>query len=135
MFNIILNLKKSSMWLKEMLNKEFNNEKTIIFERYKASKFVLVVSSFLFFLNFYFVWANFYSDIFKNTLNFIFIILIISLIFYFYFFIKNLLFWKIPQYVFIIIFIFLLILFLFLLLPIIVEWWLIWIINFIKLYL
>jgi len=122
------------MWLKEMLKRTFSDENKIILERYRWAKLAFIISSFLFFINFYFVWANFYLDFFWKTLGVIYIILLLSLVFYVYFFIKKLLIWKIPKFVFIIILIFLLLIFGFLVLPIIVEWGFNYILGLIKLY-
>ncbi len=103
--NIIFNFKKSSMWLKEMLKKDFSKPKSITLERYKASKFMFIIISFLFFLNFYFVWADFYSNIFIPSLGVMYILLLFSLVFFVYFLIKKLLVEKIKNYYFVIIFI------------------------------
>lgn len=122
------------MWLKEMIKKTFSDDSKITIERYKAAKFVFILSSFLFFMNFYLVWANFYLEIFGKTLGIIYIILLLSLVFYIYLFIKKLLIWKVPKYILIIILLFLFIIFLFVLLPVLLEWWLNTVIEFIKLY-
>ena len=122
------------MWLKEMLKETFSNKKDITLERYKAAKFAFIVSSFLFFINFYLVWANFYLDIFSNTLGILYIILILSLVFYIYFFIKKILVWKIPWFIFIIFFIILLVIFWLAILPITLENWFNELLQFIKLY-
>jgi hypothetical protein len=122
------------MGLKEMIKKTFKDEKQITIERYRWAKFAFILSSFLFFMNFYYVWANFYTNIFANTLGIMYIILLLSLIFYVYFFIKKLLIDKVPKYLFIIILIILFLIFSFLVLPLIVEGWFNWVLNFIKLY-
>lgn len=122
------------MWLKEMIKKTFSDEKKITIERYRGAKFAFILSSFVFFMNFYFVWANFYLDFFSHTLGVSYIILLLSLAFYMYFWIKKLLIWKIPNYFFIIILIILLLIFGFFILPIIIEWWLNWVLGLIKLY-
>lgn len=92
------------MWLKEMLKKDFSKPKTIVLERYKASKFMFIIISFLFFLNFYFVWAGFYPHIFVPSLGIMYILLLFSFVFYIYFLIKNILVEKIKNYYFVIIF-------------------------------
>ncbi|MFK7780421.1 MAG: hypothetical protein QM490_04800 [Candidatus Gracilibacteria bacterium] len=107
------------MGLKEMLKKDFTKQKTITLERYKASKFMLVISSFVFFLNFYFVGARFYLNIFTSTLGITYIILLLSFVYYVYFFIKNMYIEKIKNYYFILIFIVLFIMFLIFAFPLI----------------
>jgi len=127
------------MWLKENINKVFNNEKNITIERYKSSKLIFVLFIFLFFLNFSFIWAKFNLGIFTNelfsiTLWYIYILLVISMMFYFYFFMKNVFLDKFPKYVFIIIFVLLFLLAILLLLPIILNGWVNWIIDLVKFY-
>lgn len=115
------------MELKEMLKENFNNTKEITKERYKASKVAFLTTAFLFFLNFYFVWAKFYSDFFDNTLWISYILLLLSMFFYIYFLIKNKFVEKFPEHLFKIIFIVLLVFFIILLLPAVFKWWLFWI--------
>ncbi len=117
------------MGLKEILKQEFSNPKDITLERYRATKFAFIISVFLFFINFYFVWANFYSGIFTNTLGISYLLLLLSIVFYVYFLIKKMLLEKIPKFLFIIIFILLFVLSIFLSLPIIIKWWLVWILE------
>ncbi len=122
------------MGFKKNIKDKFLDDKAIIIERYKASRFILVFVSFLFFVIFYFVWAWFYSNILIEWLGFIYILLLISLIFYFYFLFKKLLINNEKKYFNIIIFIILLIIFWFLSLPIIIDWWFNWLIKLITLY-
>jgi hypothetical protein len=44
------------MWLKEILKKNFSEDKKISLERSKAAKFVFIISALVFFMTFYFVW-------------------------------------------------------------------------------
>ena len=134
MYNIFLILKKSSMWLKEMLKDTFSNEEKIVKERYLASKFSFIILSLLFFINFFFVWAGFYTDFFINTLLITYISLLLSIVYYFYYFVKKTFLWKLPNYFFIIVFIFLFIIFWFLSVPFVIEGGLIRIIDFFRLY-
>ena len=115
------------MWLKETLNKKFSNPENITLERYRASKFAFIMSSFLFFLNFYFVWAGFYSDIFSNTLGIMYIVLLLSMVFFVYFYTKKIYLSKLPKAFFVLLIVFLLLLIIFLALPIVVKWWILWI--------
>lgn len=117
------------MSLKEMLKKDFSTPKTITLERYRAAKFTLIITSFLFFINFYLVWAKFYLNIFNNTLGIIYILLLLSFVFYIYFFIKNILLEKINNLYFIIILIVLFVTFSFFVLPVIVNGWLFWLLE------
>lgn len=117
------------MSLKEMLKQDFSTPKTITLERYKSAKFMLIITSFLFFINFYLVWAKFYINIFNNTLGVIYILLLLSFVFYIYFFIKNMLIEKINNLYFIIILIILFMTFSFFVLPVIVNGWLFWLLE------
>lgn len=87
--NIVLKQKKSSMWFKENLKKSLNDRDLMIKSRLKSSMFFLVFSSFLFFLNYFLVWAGFYYDVLVNVLPYTYISLLVSFLFYFsYFFLK-----------------------------------------------
>lgn len=121
------------MTLKEMIKQKFSNPKAITLERYKAAKFMLIISSFLFFINFYLVWAKFYLNFFTNTLGIMYIILLLSFVFYVYFFTKNMLIEKIQNYFFIIILIMLFLIFSFFALPVIIDEWFNWVLKFISL--
>ena len=109
------------MWFKEVLKKTFKDDKKIVFERYKAAKFVFIISSFLFFLNFYFVGARFYIGIFNYTLAFMYVVLLLSIMFYIYYYIKKMLIDKLPAFVFILLLFILFAGFLFLVLPAAIE--------------
>ncbi len=122
------------MGLKEILKKITSEEKNITVERYKAAKFVFIVTSFLFFINLYFVWASFYDEFLTDTLSIMYILLLLSVLFFIYFFLKKNLFWKMPEYFFYIVFALLFIIFIFLLLLVIFPGWFNWIIEFIRLY-
>lgn len=110
------------MWLKEFVNEIFSDEKSLLLERYKAAKFSFIAASFLFFINFYLVWARFSLEIFSSTLPIIYIILLLSMVLYAYYFIKKSLFWKISSHFFIIIFIIILLFFTLLLFPSVIRW-------------
>lgn len=105
------------MWLKDMLKQDFSNEKVIIEERYKASKFAFVFSVLLFFLNFYFVWANFYSEVFKESLGITYTLMLLSLVLYIYILIRKIYLEKIPKMLNAVIFMFLILFFAVLLFP------------------
>ncbi|MDP2090297.1 MAG: hypothetical protein Q8K30_01750 [Candidatus Gracilibacteria bacterium] len=109
------------MTLKEMLNQNFSDPNLITLERYKSAKFAFIIFTFLFFVNFYFVGANFFVDIFSITFGVSYILMLLSLIFYIYFFIKKMLINKPNQLIFIITVLLLTILFVFMLLPMIFK--------------
>jgi len=122
------------MGLKKIIKDTFGDNKEITFERYKSSKTVLIFTSFFFFLNFYFVWAWFFSEIFSKSLGFLYLLLLLSFVFYFYFLIKKLLINNEKIYFNIIIFIILLLIFWFLSLPIILKWGFNGILELVRLY-
>ncbi len=115
------------MSLKEILKQSFDEPKEISLQRYKAAKFIFVLTSFLFFVNFYFVGVNFYVDIFSKTLGISYILLLLSLVFYIYFLIKHIFIEKIPKYLFVLIPVLFFASFIILLLPVIFRWWFFWI--------
>ncbi len=123
------------MGLKEIIKEIFWDEKKITFERYIAAKKMLIIISFLFFLNFYFVWAWFYLNIFNDTLGFLYFSLLFSFLFYFYFFIKKAIINNTKTYFNVIIFIILFFIFIWFCLPVVLEWWIRWVIELVKLYL
>jgi|SaaInlStandDraft_3_1057020.scaffolds.fasta_scaffold123815_1 predicted neutral ceramidase superfamily lipid hydrolase len=121
------------MWLKEILKKNFSEDKKISLERSKAAKFVFIISALVFFMTFYFVWANFYTEITSKILSISYIVLVISLVLFAYLFIRKSLSWKVPSVVFFLIFILLWAVLAFLLLPVIVDGWInsiLWLLNF-----
>ncbi len=127
--NIFLNWKKSSMWLKEILKKEFWDPKIITVHRYKAAKFLFVFAAFMFFVNFFFVWAKFYSNELVLTLPYTYLFFLMSLFYYLYFLFKNIFIGKISNFLFYILFFILVNLLIFLLLPIAVKWGVLYFLN------
>ena len=123
------------MGLKEIIKEIFWDEKKITSERYIAAKKMLIIISFLFFLNFYFVWAWLYLNIFNETLGYLYFSLLFSFLFYFYFFIKKAIINNTKTYFNIIIFIILFFIFIWFCLPVVLDWWIRWVIELIKLYL
>ena len=71
------------MWFKESLEKSLGDKDLMIANRLRASIFVLVITSFLFFLNYYLVWAGFHYDFFIKTLPYTYVLLLIWFLFYF----------------------------------------------------
>lgn len=122
------------MGLKKNIIDTFSNNKEITIHRYRSAKTSLIFIGFFFFLNFYFVWAWFYSSFFIRTLGFLYLLLLVSLLFYFYFLIKKLLINNEKVYFNVIIFIILLLIFASLGLPIILDNWFNWILEMVRLY-
>ncbi len=122
------------MWLKEMLKQAFSDEEKIIQERYTASKFSLILSATLFFINFYFVWAKFYLEYFIESLIFVYIYLLLSFVFYFYFLVRKLLYWKAKEYVFAILAFVLILFFVTFMSPVFAEWWVSVFLDFLRLF-
>ena len=80
----IFKYKKSKMWLRDFSNKAFQDSENIILIRYKSAKIILILSVLIFFLNFYFVGANFYFDVLVQFLPFTYIFLLLSFLYYFF---------------------------------------------------
>lgn len=110
------------MWLKKVLEKEFNIEEKNILHRYKSSKFLFISISFIFFLNFYFVWSGFYYSIFIKTIYLTYVLLLVSFFSYLYFLWKITFFGKVKNYIIYIFGFIYFILFILLLLPMIFKW-------------
>ena len=123
------------MEIKEIIKNTFSDNEKITLERYKSAKKVLILTSFLFFLNFYFVGAWFYLDFFARSLGYIYILMLFSFLFFTYFGIKKMIINSTKIYFNVIIFIILFSILILLSLPLIIKWWLVWVIDFIKLYL
>ncbi len=86
MINILLNIKKSSMDYKKDVKKVFADESTVLQSRYHASKNVFMYTTFLFFLNYFFVGAKFYDNIFLKTLPYMYVLFLASFFMFLYFF-------------------------------------------------
>ncbi|MCP4522742.1 MAG: hypothetical protein GY828_00825 [Candidatus Gracilibacteria bacterium] len=71
---------------KEVLKKEISKPEKIRFLRYKASKIIFIGGAFTFFVNFFFVGANFYPDFFHAALPYTYVYFCSALfLFLFYF--------------------------------------------------
>lgn len=75
------------MWVKENIKKSFNNKNKLIIEKYKATKFLFIISGFLFFLDLFLLWAWFYNDLLIRFFPFLYITFsfLFCLYLYFYF--------------------------------------------------
>ncbi len=117
------------MTLKEMLNQNFSDKNLITIERYKSAKFAFIIFTFLFFVNFYFVGADFFTEIFSSTFSISYVLMLLSFVFYVYFFIKKMFLEKPNSPFSIILIVILIILFLLMILPLIFKWWLMGILD------
>lgn len=89
MINILLNIKKSSMDYKKDVKNVPPDESIVLQSRYQASKNVFMYTTFLFFLNYFFVGAKFYDSIFLKTLPFIYVLFLVSFFMFIYFFLTR----------------------------------------------
>ena len=69
-------------WIKKIFNNNLN------YFRFKASVLSFVIINFLFFLNYYFIWANFYYNITIKLFPYLYFLVLISYLFLFIFTIK-----------------------------------------------
>ena len=101
------------MTFKKFLEKTLKNKEEMTLARYKSAKFLFIAMTFVFFLNYFFVGAQFHYDFFIKTLTFSYILYLIAFLFYVFYFFKLRVFsklkWKIAEVIF---FVFLLIIFL-----------------------
>lgn len=74
------------MDLKKNREKVLLDNSIVLESRYQAAKYMFMLLTFLFFLNYFFVGAKFYDDIFLKTLPFIYVFFLIGWIMYMYFF-------------------------------------------------
>ncbi|MDD3646288.1 MAG: hypothetical protein PHH06_02660 [Candidatus Gracilibacteria bacterium] len=73
------------MSFKETLKTSFNDTEKMTSNRFKASSIMFISVTLLFFLNYFFVGANFYYEYFIKTLPYIYILFLLSFLMYFYF--------------------------------------------------
>ena len=104
-----------------LIKNNFSSEKQILSKRFLSSKVIFFITSFLFFLNFFLMWARVYGDIFFTILSINYIIVLVSMFFYIYFFLKCNYLNKFNIYIIYIIFFILFLLFFILFLPIILK--------------
>ncbi len=101
------------MSFKNFLKKSFEDKKQLSIARYKSAKFAFIMMTLIFFLNYFFVWAQFYYDFFIVTLPYTYILYLLSFLYYVFYFFKLNIFsrfnWNIAEIIF---FFFLLLLFL-----------------------
>lgn len=69
---------------KENLKRDMWNFEKKSFYRYRSSKILFVFGAFLFFLNFFFSWANFYPGFFNPILPFTYVIFCMTLYLFVY---------------------------------------------------
>ncbi len=76
------------MWFKEILTKDFKDQKKIDSLRFSSIKNVFVFSILLFFLNFFILGSNINFEFYKIFLPFTYYFLLLSMLFFFYYLIK-----------------------------------------------
>jgi len=74
---------------KKELVKNFWDSKWLTKSRYDASKNIFICFCLIFFLNYFFVWARFYDNIFLKTLPFTYVSFLVAIIFYIFYFLKT----------------------------------------------
>lgn len=67
----------------------FLNDTLLLNYRYNSSRDIFIFMSFLFFLNYFLVWANFYDILLIKTLPLTYVWFVFSLLSFLYFFILN----------------------------------------------
>lgn len=73
---------------KKDITSAFLDEKLILKYRYESSRSLFIYWSLIFFLNYFFVWAKFFDDIFLKSLTYSYFVFLIVTFFYSYFFLK-----------------------------------------------
>lgn len=89
MLNILLNIKKSSMDYKNDIKKSWENKEEILKYRYNSSRNIFIYLSLIFFLNYFFVWAKFFDNIFLLTLPFVYVSFLVSIMIFWYFYLLS----------------------------------------------
>lgn len=74
---------------KKELTKHFWDSKWLTNSRYEASKNIFIYFCLIFFLNYFFVWAKFYDNIFLKTLPFTYVAFLVTIIFYIFYYFKS----------------------------------------------
>lgn len=77
------------MSFKKAINDIFSKKEKIVEIRLNSSKNFFILTSLVFFLNYFFVWARFFDNIFLKTLSYTYVLFIVWMLFYFYFFFLN----------------------------------------------
>lgn len=73
---------------KNDIKKHFENADDILEYRYNTSKSIFIYSTLFFFLNYFFVWAKFFDNIFLLTLPFAYIWFLMGIFTFIYFYIS-----------------------------------------------
>lgn len=74
---------------KKIIKNWFLDKKSLLFYRYKYSKRLFIILSFIFFLNFFLVWAKIEDNFFLETLSISYYLFLLWFLIYIYYFIKN----------------------------------------------
>lgn len=73
---------------KKVIKDDFSNDELILELRYKYSKRAFIIMCFLFFCNFFFVWARFFDWFFTQTLSIFYYMFLVSFLFFLFFYSK-----------------------------------------------
>ncbi len=82
------------MVLLEKIKKVSASNKDLLTIRLKSSKMIFLISALLFFINYFFLIANFYSEIFEKTFIYTYTLFVVSFFIVLYFLAKKMFFWK-----------------------------------------
>lgn len=74
---------------KNQLKVQFSDQELVKKYRYDTSKSAFIYLTALFFINYFFVWARFYDEIFLVTLPFSYFSFLVALVLFIFFFINN----------------------------------------------
>ncbi len=74
---------------KNDIKKKFADFQTITLYRYESSKNIFVYLTLAFFMNYFFVWAKFFDNVFIITLPYVYFWFLISFCFFVYFYFKT----------------------------------------------
>ncbi len=100
---------------KKFLKDYFSDKQKILSVRYKSSKLLFILMTFIFFLDYFFVWAQFYYNFFIRILPYTYLLYLVSFLFYIFFFFKSKIFikfkWNIAEIIFLMFLILLFLLF------------------------
>ncbi len=111
------------MWTLEEKNIEENSNKEIYEYRFQAARFVLVVLAFMFFLNFFLVWARFYDEILILFLPYSYFLFIFTLFLYIIITVKKEFWERISNPVYLIFCLVISLFFIFLFMPFVFDKW------------
>jgi len=118
------------MSIKENIKVHFLDKDKIREERLMSSRILFMFSAFIFFLNLFLVWANYYEKILSQFLSYTFSFFILILYIYICLMIKHFFKDRIYNLLYFIICFIIFLLFIIALFPFIIDWGIKWFINF-----